>query len=1194
MKLTFITVSGPAIRGLVYADNYIKETYGPILDLRLYYATAEYSEAKKQRMMADIRTSDLVFTDLMSSPSSTAAAVQSAMEQYTGRVISYGRICREYMKMDEVHTPEKYEQICRYFRLASGENMLHLLCFLLKEYAGQSQITQQSEAQEIPEAAICDPETVTYYESWEDYWKEKEWKENGINIVLLFYGRTYPVDYFSVAAQLVKRLSGAGNVFPVAVSGSGAVQEGILSEILDGMGERRADVLVNTMAFCLSAGPMGGDKACGEQLLKQLDVPHIHPYFMTRRTEEQWREAVQGSSISELLISVMLPEMDGAVDTIPVAARKEPVYNPEFDVELDELCLIEERADMLTQRICAYASLGRKKNEEKKIAVICYNYPPGEDNLFGGSFLDTFESVAAMTEALHGEGYQVEPMTSEELMEQFCQDGCVNSGRYSSSEEKMLHFTRKAYEKNPRRKDIAQVWGEAPGEIMADLAGNFLIPGIRNGNLFIGLQPTRGVHEQQEMLCHDKGLPPHHQYAAFYQYLREEFQADAIIHVGTHGTLEFLPGKECGMSGDCYPDALLGPVPHFYLYYCGNPAESTIAKRRSGATLISYQPPVFVPGGLYDEYAKLSAMLDEYHHALALSPQSAQEVKENILTLTKKLNLPEELEETEMELYRMNRSLIPSGLHCFGRSFTEEEAKTYARAMVSYSRDGHESLQSIAAQARGLDEEALLETQDVKTLQACEEAADEYFEQYFRGDPSVNMDPELRQKLFNALEYAKKTAEQVSKTAEMDSLLHVLSGGYLEAKLAGDIYRSTQILPSGYNLYQFDRRQVPTQTAYSRGIRIAEETLKLYQKEHGGWPEQTAVVLWGIETSKTQGETFSQILGYLGIRPAKAGGRQKFELIPIEEMTHPRIDVTVNICGFFRDLFPNLIGLLDELFHMAAQADETEEQNYVKKHASMLREQLYKEGYEAEEAEEFSLARVFGPQEGGYGTGVNKKIETKSWEAEEELGNQFMSSLCHVYTRKSRGKRAVGLYRENLKRVELVSQIRASQEYQLTDLDHYYEYFGGLSKSVELVRGKKAVMYITDTTGDRILTERAEHSIRRGIRTRVLNPKWIDGLLQHKYHGAQKIEKRFENVMGLAATTGAVDQWTYDSLYETYAEDEELRERMRENNPHAYLNILRQMLEYQQRGYWEASPEQLLLLRQLFLETEGMIEEFGE
>lgn len=635
------------------------------------------------------------------------------------------------------------------------------------------------------------------------------------------------------------------------------------------------------------------------------------------------------------------------------------------------------------------------------------------------------------------------------------------------------------------------------------------------------------------------------------------------------------------MSAGCYPDRLVYDLPHFYLYYCGNPSEAMTAKRRSYAQVISYQPPVFVESELYGDYLELSTELDNYRQAQAVSPAMAEDVRSRITQLAKRLSMEDDLEAIEDELYRMNHSLIPKGLHVFGQGYSEEEARRYALGLLRTEREGFRPLSETWREA-GVE---------------GEHTPDELLEAFWIGrrlPDWLDAAGPVREELTRALDWACATARKAMENHELDGLMHALDGGYTPAKLAGDIYRSPEVLPSGYNVYQFDSRLVPSATAMKRGKTVCENTLEAYRAEEGRWPESAAVILWGLETSRTQGETLGQILAYLGIRRVRSGSvwNLELEIIPLEELGRPRIDVTINICGFFRDMYPSLIEKLDDLLGELYDRDEPDEMNYFKAHAKARYARLLDRGYEPEEARQLAVARIFGPREGEYGTSLTGVIETKDWEEEAQLGASFTASLRHVYTRRKRGENVAGLYEDNLKCVEIVSQLRSNHEYEITDLDHYYEFFGGLAKSVELARGgTRARQYITDTTGDRVRTETADKAIARGIRTRVLNPKWIDGMLAHPYHGGAEIAARFENVMGLAATTGDVESWIYDELDAKYVADPEMRARMAENNPHAYMNILEQLMEYHSRGYWNASEEQLDRIRQVYLDLENSLEE---
>ncbi len=1223
MKFTFITVSAPALKSLMKAAKEIISLEEGLLELRLYYAVTEYGKEKTDRLISDIKTSDMVFVDLMGSPVETVKAVYEGLRECNGNVIPYGNSAREYLKLGsfsaagmmsgggkkpdmaamkkmqsmaeamgkimpgKMRDMRNYSLICKYFYVADYNNILNMLYLILREYGGGKKLPKPAEPREVPAAVVCRPKDMKCYGSFKEFSTDFPFDEEKPVIAFLYYGHIYPMDYSGAVAEICERLQKSANVLPVAVSGMDGINDGTLKKLLTEFMPAKTELIMNCMSFRLSAGPMGGNISAGTDMLKELNVPYLHPLFMSRRTEKDWKDSVQGCTASEVLISVMLPEQDGAMLTLPVGAKTEPMYDEEFDVTSDEIKIIEERLEALADRAERFIELRKKARSAKKIAIICYNYPPGESNVFGGAFLDTFESVSAILSLLKNNGYTAEEADAQKLMSDFINGGLVNTGKYSD-DDKMLRYSLADYKKFLNnfadRDPVVNAWGEPGGDIMIDDNGDFLIPAAVYGNVLVGIQPSRGLHEDNDKLYHDKSLPPHHQYIAFYRYLHDKFGADAVIHVGTHGTLEFLKGKECGMSGTCYPDMLLYDTPHFYLYYCGNPAEATIAKRRSHAALVGYQPPVFIQSGLYGEYAELAKMLDDYHHQLAFSKSAADEVKQNIAALAEKLSLPTDMEELESELYRLNNSLIPKGLHIFGQAYSDEEAQCYVRELLKKPHDDTPSLCDIAAEELGIDLVGA-EEKGGEPLRKINALAEEYLDKYFAGES-------VPEKLSRTIEYGRKKYAEVKQNAENEQLLNALSGGYIPAKAAGDIYRSPEVLPSGYNLYQFDQRFVPTLTAYQRGARAAENTIKTYFDKYGHYPNSTAVILWGLETSRTQGETIGQIMAYLGARLAKGNSawNPKYELIPIEELGRPRIDVTINICGFFRDLFPNIIDNLDDLLHLVNEADETDGQNYMKANSKKLYAYLTDRGYDHEEAERLSVTRIFGPREGEYGTGITSIIETKAWEKEEQIGSRFLSSLHYAYNRKERGGDMGDLYEQNLKSVEIVSQVRDNNEYEITDLDHYYEFFGGLAKSVEMVRGQKAVMLITDTTGAVPVTETAEKAVAKGIRTRVLNPKWIDGMLAHKYHGAQKIADRFENVMGLAATTGAVEQWIYNDLCAKYAQDKEMRRRMAENNPYAYMDILEQMEEYSRRGYWNADKEQLEAIRQAYLETENRIE----
>lgn len=1222
MKLTVITVSSKVLESFIDVYQEFKNKYPGHLELKLFNGISDVCGEKLYKMQSAITDADMVIIDLMGSSSTVSKAVLDALNNYTGYVLPIGNSGRQFLRLGTVQamdmmemgmmqkpmTPDKMrdlknlKQIDLYWKNGNLTDISNMMLLLLKNYGGCEFLPEPAAVEELKAFSIQDPKTKYQFTSYEEYKNTYSAHKEKPVVALLYYGHNYPNDSSICVAAVMEKLRDFAQVLPIAFGKISGNEMKELEDILLNGAWKKTDIAINFLSFRLGAGPMGGNAQEAVDMLERLNIPVMHPYFMTRRSAEEWKQSLQGSSASEFIISVMLPELDGCIETYPVGSLERNRVVEDFDFELSRLMPIEERIDKLAARVKRWLNLRNYANKEKKIAVIGYNYPPGESNVFGGAFLDTFSSVESILALLKSDGYSVEPLTSEQLREQFLLGGLVNSSQWSDQDHnhQMIKYKASAYKKELQTKaygeELLKEWGEAPGEIMTS-GDNFLIPGIINRNVFVGLQPARGIHDNPEKAYHDKSLPPHHQYIAFYQWLRDEFQADAVIHVGTHGTLEFLRGKECGMSGDCFPDQLIGDLPHIYLYYLGNPAEAMIAKRRAHALLVSYQSPAFMESGLYGEITELAALIDEYHNALMISSARGEEILKKIMETAEKNHLPQELDELEKELYTMKRSLVPEGLHCFNKQADREEAAKYASFVLRYDRDHCKSIRRILAEDQGLDYEMLLEQKDTKSLEELDVLSAATWEQYIS---TGEIPPLAKEESCNALQqsltYGKNLIEKFREQHEGKGLLKALRGEYLKAQLAGDFIRNPEVLPSGYNLYQFDPRFIPTATAYSRGAKIAENTLKKYKESHGHYPSSTAVILWGLETSRTQGETIGQILAYLGVEVVRGKNvwEPTFRIIPKSELKRPRIDVVINICGFFRDMFPNMMEAINDLLEKIKNLDESDEYNYYRNNYNRIYRLLLEAGYPQEEAYELAAARIFGPGEAEYGTGITKLLETGNWQEESQIGSLFVSRLNHIYSKNYRGRFVEGLLEKNLSAVDIVSQVRSNHEYEITDLDHYYEFFGGLAKSVELAKGEKCEIYISDTTTESIATENVEHAIARGVRTRLLNPKWIDGMLKHKYHGGQKIQERFENMLGLSATTNRVDSQIFSSLHNTYISDEEMRKRMSENNPWAYMSILEKLMEANERGYWDADDKELDELKQLYLELEGSIEETVE
>ncbi len=717
MKLTVITVSSMVLESFIGAYSEFKRKYPDLLELNLFNGISNISGENLYKMQSAIADADIVIIDLMGSSSTVSKAVLEALDNFRGFVVPIGSSGRQFLRLgllqasdsmgtgmtgksmshDKMRDLKNLKQIDVYWKNGNSGDIVNLILLLLKNYGGCPSLPEP-EIVEAPKAfTIRDPKTKYAFASYEAYRNTYAGGKEKPVVALFYYGHSYPNDSSACVAAVMEKLGDFAQVLPIAFGKISGNEMAELEDILLNGAWKKADMAINFLSFRLGAGPMGGNAQAAVDMLERLDIPVMHPYFMTRRSAAAWKESLQGASASEFIISVMLPELDGCIETYPIGSLECSDVAAGFDFELDRLMPIAERIEKLAARVKRWLHLKHCRNREKRIAVIGYNYPPGENNVFGGAFLDTFASVENILKVLKSDGYSVAPLTSEELMERFVSGGLINTPQWTDHEDnrRMIRYNASAYKRELKTKfyleDIAGQWGEAPGEIMAS-GSDFFIPGIISGNVFVGLQPARGIHENPEKAYHDKSLPPHHQYIAFYQWLRDEFQADAVIHVGTHGTLEFLKGKECGMSEDCFPDILIGDLPHIYLYYMGNPAEAMIAKRRSHALLVSYQSPAFTESGLYGEITELAALMDEYQNALMISAKGGEEILKRIMETAEKNHLPQELDALEKELYTMKRSLVPEGLHCFNQQAKDEEAAKYASFALRYGRDQCKSI----------------------------------------------------------------------------------------------------------------------------------------------------------------------------------------------------------------------------------------------------------------------------------------------------------------------------------------------------------------------------------------------------------------------------------------------------------------------------------------------------------------------
>lgn len=1087
----------------------------------------------------------------------------------------------------------------RYWTSGGSENVSNMLAFLGREYLG-FKIKKPEGPEEFPAHGIFDPFTGSLCRDLAHFQATYRFDPELPVLGMLVYGGMHFEQSLAGARALAKRMHGRCNIVPV-FAGADTSLEALRLHFLSESGQR-PDAVANFRWFQLATFASASN-AEAEALLQEMDVPIFCPAPMYGREETVWRGCTQGLSPVEVMTAVIMPELDGQIEPLPAIALCEAAHDGTGLTLKGAQCLPAEM-DILAKRIERRIALRHKENSRKKVAFVIYDTPPGEDNIGNASYLDVFASIKAVAQAMVGRGYDfLEIPENSEMLRLFVQAGAVNNGRWVSLEKSVIHsrsvdgarFVETLGGMHDSRSVIGS-WGEAPGTIMVN-DGKLIIPALEFGNCLIALQPSRGSHSDPDTITHDKTLPPHHQYIAFYKWLEEEYGADAVIHVGTHGTLEFLKGKEAGLSAECWPVQLVGAMPHFYMYHCVNASEAMIAKRRGLATVINYNSPPFTASGLYESYADLEDIIAEYHEALLSDPGRAARLRVKVLQEGVNLELRKDtVEDIQDELALMKRSLIPKGLHVFGGTWSESEMTETLSSWLRVDRGETPSLHRVLAEERGLSYEKLLsetsKVHDGKTGSVWLEELDAQALALVARAFAENAAPEGSWRA--SLQWALVIRDRLEAGLEMHGLLRALEGRFTPPGIGGEPGRDPEVLPTGRNSYQFDPRLVPSETAYERGRVIAENTLEHFHSVHGRWPESTAVVLWAFETAKTRGETVGQILAYIGVRPVRKNQwRTDLEVIALKDLGRPRVDVTVQICGFFRDMFANVASFINRAFALVAELEEEKEDNPVRSHTLAACAALAAH-FGPDMAAKASSARVFGPRPGEYGTRVTSLIETAAWQTEDDLVRTFTDSMNHLYADNIHGERFDELYRERLSSVELISQIRDTTDYEIADLDHYYEYFGGLARTVESVRGQAPTMLITDTTREMLRTEDVGDALERGIRTRLLNPKWIDAMLAHDVHGAQKISERVQYLLGFAATTHAVRDWVFGAVADRFLFDDDMRQRIKENNPFAAEEIARRLQEALKRGYWNASEQEIESLREAFLDLEGDIEERTE
>ncbi len=968
--------------------------------------------------------------------------------------------------------------------------------------------------------------------------------------------------YDSVIAALEAR---GLRVIPAFASGLDA-RAAIRQFFMKG-GKPQIDALVSLTGFSLVGGPAFNDAEGAVEILSALDVPYVCALASEFQTLPEWGANARGLTPIETTIMVALPELDGATGSMVVAGRAPAGARCEgcsrrcaFDGEGVRMRACPERAERLAARVARLVSLRRSARSERRIAVTLFNFPPNSGAIGTAAYLSVFESLYNFLKALAENGYCVDMPASVEALKASILAG--NSAIHGTEANVAAEIPVADHVRHERRlADIEAQWGPAPGRVLTNGQSLFVL-GARFGNVFVGLQPGFGYEGDPMRLLFEKGFAPTHAFAAYYSWLREGFRADAIVHFGTHGALEFMPGKQSGLSGDCWPDYLIGDIPNIYFYAANNPSEAAIAKRRSGATTVSYLTPAVTEAGLYKGFADLAALISRWRQAGPEAAAERSELAAMIEAAAKELDIlapaglsgDMRIDAIRASLAELEATLIPHGLHVAGAVLPPSERADLLAAMPPPEGATPLSREVIDAIADG-------------------QAATDVARRFSLAGRAEEL---ARLAAVNA---------HLSRDTEIPALLRALDGRFTPPAPGGDLIRTPDILPTGRNIHGFDPFRLPSAYALAEGARQADRLLARHKSETGRFPETLAIVLWGTDNLKSEGAQIAQALALMGAVPRfdSYGRLAGADLLPLSVLGRPRVDVVVTLSGIFRDLLPLQVRMLAEAAFAAASADEPLAMNPIRRHA---------EAYRARHDIDLSTAalRVFSNADGAYGANVNYLISSGGWQDENELGDAFARRKCFAYGRNGRPVAQPDLLASILADVEVAYQNLESVEAGLTTIDHYFDTLGGISRAAAKARGDKPAVYIGDQTrGDGIIRTLAEQ-VALETRTRTLNPKWYEGMLRHGYEGVRQIEAQVTNTLGWSATTGEVAPWVYQQMSETFVLDEALRRRLTDLNPVATAAVAGRLIEASERQYWAPDAETLAALRAASAEIEDRLE----
>jgi len=1040
------------------------------------------------------------------------------------------------------------------------------------------------------------------------------WREGLAVTPVIFYRALYLSGNLEVIDDLVDGLQSAGvNPLPIYVASlKDPVSQALIADVLESAFD--ADVfpfgcVLNTTGFAVSSP--GRER--GETPFDAYDLP-ILQVVLSGGNFDDWQANTWGLGARDIAMNVALPEVDGRILSRAISFKDLSRRDPDSQCDLVTYKPVADRIEFVADLAQRWSWLRTQENWYKRVAIVMANYPNRDARLGNGVGLDTPAGIVNTLHAMQKAGFEVEniPEDANALIARI-KAGPTNSHKPDTIAAAEVTLGLDDYRaffatlpENVRRR-VNKKWGnpEADPFMRGDL--HFAISVIMCGEVAIGLQPARGYNIDPEKTYHDPDLVPPHGYLAFYAWLRVKFDADAIIHFGKHGNLEWLPGRALALGADDFPEVALGALPHLYPFIVNDPGEGTQAKRRAQAVIVDHLTPPLTRAESYGPLRNLEQLVDEYFEASGTDPRRTKILKRDILDLCQVTGLGQDagmgdgdgddsrLAKLDAYLCELKEMQIRDGLHVFGTApegdlldallvalvrvgrGTDGKDASFVRALADDMELGFDPLDCQMAKPWDGPRPNTLQEMDMQSAWRSTGDTVERLEllalALVSGDEDVDLGWGRTAEVMAEINTRIRPAVQACGKAEIDAIICGLEGRFVEPGPSGAPTRGrVDVLPTGRNFYSVDTRAVPTPAAWTLGWKSAEVLLDAHRQAHGEWPKSMALTAWGTSNMRTGGDDIAQALALMGVRPTWDAASRRvtgFEVLPADLLDRPRVDVTLRISGFFRDAFPNLIDLFDSAVRAVVGLDEDPEQNPLAARVRAESADLIAGGVDAADATRRAGFRVFGSMPGAYGAGLQALMDEKGWQTEDDLARAYVAWGGYAYGAGAEGEARHGLFETRLKSVQAVVQNQDNREHDVLDSDDYYQFEGGITAAVRVLSGTQPATWHVDHSRPEAPKARTlEDEIGRVVRARVVNPKWIAGVMRHGYKGAFEMAATVDYLVSFAATARCVQDHHFDAVFQAYLDDAKVRDFLAQNNPDALKEIAARLTEAQDRNLW--------------------------